>query len=201
MNKFLKYLTLFTIVSLNYLHALDKEQLETYTDAITEAQESFSKLSEAKTEEGKILDEAINKINEATSYIEKSLDVNNNKEAIKALEYVEKSLTDIENFIPPEFSSDMSNIDTSVFTKDEMDLITEITSEMKSKKEEKLVDLVNNMVDLNENGLSTLDISKNMIVLENGCIVLPKESNHTNFLKLLIHKLVYGEYPITKIMK
>ena len=87
MNKFLKYLTLFTIVSFNYLHALDKEQLETYTDAITEAQESFSKLSEAKTQEGKILDEAINKINEATSYIEKSLDVNNNKEAIKALEY------------------------------------------------------------------------------------------------------------------
>ena len=75
-----------------------------------------------------------NKINEATSYVEKSLDVNNNKEAIKALEYVEKSLTDIENFIPPEFSSDMSQIDTSIFTKDEMDLITEITNEMKSNK-------------------------------------------------------------------
>ena len=162
MNKFLKYLIIFLIVSINYTYALDKEELETYTDAITEAQESFSKLSEAKSEEGKILDEAINKINEATSYVEKSLDVNNNKEAIKALEYVEKSLTDIENFIPPEFSSDMSKIDTSIFTKDEMDLITEITNEMKSNKEEKLVDLVNNMVDLNENGLSTLDISKNL---------------------------------------
>ena len=54
---------------------------------------------------------------------------------------MEKSLTDIENFIPPEFSSDMSQIDTSIFTKDEMDLITEITNEMKSNKEEKLVDL------------------------------------------------------------
>ena len=140
MNKFLKYLILFLIVSINYTYALDKEELETYTDAITEAQESYSKLSEAKSEEGKILDEAINKINEATSYVEKSLDVNNNKEAIKALEYVEKSLTDIENFIPPEFSSDMSQIDTSIFTKDEMDLITEITNEMKSNKEEKLVD-------------------------------------------------------------
>lgn len=162
MSKFLKYLIIFLIVSINYTYAFDKEALETYTDAITEAQESFSKLSEAKSEEGKILDEAINKINEATSYVEKSLDVNNNKEAIKALEYVEKSLTDIENFIPPEFSSDMSKIDTSIFTKDEMDLITEITNEMKSNKEEKLVDLVNNMVDLNENGLSTLDISKNL---------------------------------------
>ena len=162
MSKFLKYLIIFLIVSINYTYAFDKEELETYTDAITEAQESFSKLSEAKSEEGKILDEAINKINEATSYVEKNLDVNNNKEAIKALEYVEKSLTDIENFIPPEFSSDMSKIDTSIFTKDEMDLITEITNEMKSNKEEKLVDLVNNMVDLNENGLSTLDISKNL---------------------------------------
>ena len=73
MNKFLKYLILFLIVSTNYTHALDKEELETYTDAITEAQESYSKLSEAKSEEDKILDEAINKINEATSYVEKIL--------------------------------------------------------------------------------------------------------------------------------
>ena len=61
MNKFLKYLILFLIVSTNYTHALDKEELEN-TDAITEAQESFSKLSEAKSEEGKILDEAIKKL-------------------------------------------------------------------------------------------------------------------------------------------
>ena len=59
MNKFLKYLILFLIVSINYTYALDKEELETYTDAITEAQQSYSKLSEAKSEEGKILDEAI----------------------------------------------------------------------------------------------------------------------------------------------
>ena len=53
---------MFLIVSINYTHALDKEELETYTDAITEAQESFSKLSDAKSEEGKILDEAITKL-------------------------------------------------------------------------------------------------------------------------------------------
>ena len=162
MNKFLKYFFIILFCFNNYLFALDREELESYTDAITETQKSFSKLSEAKSEEGKILDEAINQINEATSYVEKSLDINNDKEAIKALEYVEKSLTDIENFIPPEFTSNMSKIDTSVFTKDEMDLITEITNDMKSNKEEKLVDLVNNMVDLNENGLSTFDISKNL---------------------------------------
>ena len=46
----------------------------------------------------------------------------------------------------------------------EMDDVPELNKDgsIRRTKEEKLVDLVNNMVDLNENGLSTLDISKNL---------------------------------------
>ena len=56
----------------------------------------------------------------------------------------------------------MSNIDTSVFSKNEMNLITSLTGDMKKNKEEKLSDLVDSMLELNEKGLATLDISKSL---------------------------------------
>ena len=42
--------------------------------------------------------------------------------------------------------------------------------------------------------------NESTILIENGCIVNPRESDHANFLKLLLYELVYGEYPITGLM-
>lgn len=51
-------------------------------------------------------------------------------------------------------------------------------------------------------GVRTLCIKSNRktILIENGCIVNPKESDHANFLKLLIYELVYGKFPISRLM-
>ena len=51
-------------------------------------------------------------------------------------------------------------------------------------------------------GVRTLLVKGNQstILIENGCIVNPRESDYANFLKLLLYELVYGEYPITGLM-
>ena len=50
-------------------------------------------------------------------------------------------------------------------------------------------------------GVRTLTIiEKNTIILENGCIVNASDVDYANFLKLVIYELVYGKYPITRLM-
>ena len=54
---------------------------------------------------------------------------------METLEFIEKSLSNVGSIIPQEFSSDMSKIDTSALSKEDMDTVTELTAQMKSSKE------------------------------------------------------------------
>ena len=163
MMKFIiKYFFIVFFMFTSSSYCLDDVEIENFNETIAEAQKQISELESGKTEESKIIDQAIEQVKEATDFVQESLKQNNTDDAIKALEFVERSLSDIENFVPSEFSSDMSNIDTSVFSKNEMSLITSLTGDMKKNKEEKLSDLVDSMLELNEKGLATLDISKSL---------------------------------------
>ena len=91
----------------------------------------------ASTEQSKIIDEALKEIDKATEYAQEAINANNAEDAIKTLEFIEKTLTDVQSIIPQEFGSDMSKIYVSVFSKEDMETITEITTEMKVAKEKK----------------------------------------------------------------
>ena len=113
------------------------EDVKELTDAINEASEKFNNISEPTTEQSKIIDEAFKEIDKATEYVQEAINNNNAEDAIKTLEFIERSLSDVESIIPQEFSSDMSNIDTSAIAKEDMDIITEMTTQMGVAKEEK----------------------------------------------------------------
>ena len=108
------------------------EDVTEFTDAINEAREGFDKAPEASAEESKIIDEALKEIDKATEYAQEAINANNAEDAIKTLEFIEKTLTDVQKIIPQEFGSDMSKIDMSAMPKEDMETITEITSEMKT---------------------------------------------------------------------
>ena len=111
LNKILKiaFVILFFTISKSY----SIEDVTEFTDAITEAREEFDKVSAASTDQSKIIDEALKEIDKATAYAQEAINKDNAEDAIKTLEFIEKSLTDVESIIPQEFSSDMSKIDTS----------------------------------------------------------------------------------------
>ena len=96
------------------------EDVTEFTDAINESREKFNNASEAITEQSKIIDEAFKEIDKATEYVQEAINNNNAEDAIKTLEFIEKSLTDVESIIPQEFSSDMSNIDATAIPKEDM---------------------------------------------------------------------------------
>jgi peptidoglycan hydrolase CwlO-like protein len=160
LNKIFKitFITLFFLISKSYAI----ENVSEFTDAINEAREEFNEITEATTEQSKIIDEAIKEIDKATEYVQEAINSGNAEDAIKTLEFIEKSLSDVEKIIPQEFSSDMTNIDTSSIAKEDMDTITEMTTQMGVAKEEKDNEFMSDLVDLNLKGIDTVSISENL---------------------------------------
>ena len=160
LNKILT-VTLF-VVFLSFSTSYAIEDVSELTEAINEAREEFNNISEASTEESKIIDEAIKEIHNATEYVQEAINSDNAEDAIKTLEFIERSLSDVESIIPKEFSSDMTNIDTSSISQEDMAVITELTTQMNVAKKEKENEFMSDLIDLNLKGIDTVSISENL---------------------------------------
>ena len=156
------YIIIFVILFFTLSKSNAIEDVKEFTDAINEASEKFNNISEASTEQSKIIDEAFKEIDKATEYVQEAINNNNAEDAIKTLEFIEKSLSDVESIIPQEFSSDMSNIDTEAIAKEDMDIITEMTTQMGVAKEKKQAEFMSDLMDLNLKGIDTVSISENL---------------------------------------
>ena len=130
LNKILKITLIILLFSFSKSYSI--EDVSEFTDAIDEVREEFNNISEASTEQSKIIDEALKEIDKATEYVQEAINNDNAEDAIKTLEFIEKSLSDVESIIPQEFGSDMSNIDTSAIAKEDMDIVNEVTAQMKT---------------------------------------------------------------------
>ena len=96
----------------------------------------------------------LKKLTRQQNLLKKTINSNDNVETIKALEFIEKSLSGVSALVPQEFSSDMSKADMSTFGEDKTKMLISVTEDMKNKKEEKLNELISHMVDLNESRFS-----------------------------------------------
>ena len=94
------------------------EDVTEFTDAINEAREEFNNSPEASTEQSKIIDEALKEFDIATEYVQEAINADNAEDAIKTLEFIEKTIGDVQSIIPEEFGSDMSKMDISVIPKE-----------------------------------------------------------------------------------
>jgi uncharacterized coiled-coil DUF342 family protein len=160
LSKIFKIVLVILFFTLSKSYAI--EDVTEFTDAINEASENFNNISESSTEQSKIIDEAFKEIDKATEYVQEAINNNNVKDAIKTLEFIEKSLADVVNIIPQEFGSDMSKIDTEAMSKEDMDVVNEVTAQMKISKEEKLSEYMSDLIDLNQKGIDTSTISGNL---------------------------------------
>ena len=160
LNQILKVTIFILFFSLSKSYSI--EDVTEFTDAISEAREEFNKASEASTDQSKIIDEAFKEIDKATEYAQEAINNNNSEDAIKTLEFIEKSLTDVESIIPQEFSSDMSKIDTSAISKEDMDTVNELTAQMKTSKEIKQKEFKSNLIEINLKGIDTASISQKL---------------------------------------
>ena len=155
------YLIIFLLIaSVKSSFAIDSD-IQDMINTIDGVQEEIKELDESKLQEAVKIDAAVEEINKVTEFVKESLENNDNENAIKALEFIEKSLTGAGSLIPQEFSSDMSKADMSSFGEDNMKIVNEITGDMKVQKEEKLSDLVSDMMVLGDKGLDSFGITEN----------------------------------------
>ena len=160
LNKIFKLTLIILLFAVSKSHSI--EGVSEFTDAINEVRQEFNEVSEASTEQSKIIDEALKQIDKAAEYVQEAINNDNAEDAIKTLEFIEKSLSDVESIIPQEFGTDMSQMDASVIPKEDMDVVNEVTAQMKTVKEEKLKDFMADLVDLNQKGIDTVTISENL---------------------------------------
>ena len=160
LNKIFKFTLIILLFAVSKSHSI--EGVSGFTDAINEVRQEFNEVSEASSEQSKIIDEALKEIDKATEYVQEAINNDNAEDAIKTLEFIEKSLSDVESIIPQEFGTDMSQMDASVIPKEDMDVVNEVTAQMKTVKEEKLKDFMADLVDLNQKGIDTVTISENL---------------------------------------
>ncbi len=153
----LYFLTLLFLFFSNPSIALDQE-LRDIVDSIDAAKKDFNDVDTSEVIEAVKMDKAFEQIDKVTEFVKESLEDGNEESAIKALEFIEKSLAGTNALVPQEFSSDMSKADMGSFGEENMKIVNEITAEMKEVKEEKLNDLISGMVDISEEGLDAFGI-------------------------------------------
>ena len=125
-------------------------------------QEELKNLSKSDSDIANSIDSAVEQINIATEFVKKSLEENNVDSAIKTLEFIEKSLGDVANIVPQELTSDMSKVDMTQLDQDKLDTVMSITKNMNENKEQKLNELVSNMVEMQGEGLEVQEITSNL---------------------------------------
>ena len=153
----LYFITLLFLIFSNLSLALDQE-LRDIVDSIDSAKKEFNDVDTSEVIEAVKLDKAFEQIDKVTEFVKESLEEGNEESAIKALEFIEKSLAGTNALVPQEFSSDMSKADMGNFGEENMKIVNEITAEMKEVKEENLNELISGMVDISEEGLDAFGI-------------------------------------------
>ncbi len=196
MRKFIKILAISLIILPNIVFADD--EIEMLTKSLQEVQEKFNELKDPVSNEAKIIDDAIKEINKATLFVTDTLK-NSSDDAIKGLEFIDRTLGEISNLIPKEATSDMSNLDMSKLNADDLKEVTKITKSMNQNKKNKLKKVIDDLVSLDQKGLKTFEIIDNLNSIGVDTLELNIDINKLKQKKNLSKKELADSYKGTMI--
>ena len=167
---FLLFYFIYIFLVTKPVYSLDQE-IQSIVNEIDTAKDNFNSLEVSEIVEATKIDNAFNEIDKVTDFVKEALSKNNEQEAIKALEFIEKSLSGAASLTPQLFSSDMSNADFKSFGDDNMSVVNEITANLNISKDKKNEELISNLIDLNEAGLNAFDVVENLSELGVNCSI------------------------------
>ena len=169
MNKVFKILfILFFFTNNSFVFANDEfekdleKAFQKYSKELNKNLKKTNKLPKPQTKESEIIDKALKELDEATNFVNeiyKSGDYSNTE---NTLDFIVRSISDIEKLIPQEISSDMSEIDMESVNPEDLKKIKSVTDGMKKSKNEKLVDFAEKLDSLSDKGLNVYSISYNL---------------------------------------
>ena len=140
---------------------LDKA-FKKFSKDINKVIKKAEKLKAPENKESQIIDKAINELKVANEFIKETYLSGDLENTENTLDFISRSISDIQKLVPQQISSDMSNIDMTTINPEDIKKIKMITDGMKKSKNEKLIEFVDQLESLSDKGLNVYSISYNL---------------------------------------
>ena len=122
----------------------------------------LSSLPAGDSKQSKIFDDAIREIDQVTEFAQENFNPNNFEITEKTLNYLDRSLSDINNSLPKRINNDLSVVDMKNLEDKELEQIFQTSEAIKASKKQKLTSLVKDMTLIEKKGLNLFVVSKNI---------------------------------------
>ena len=154
-----------SIFLLSSLVKSDDDIEKSYKNFVKETNKIRSQLDSLPTSASNqvlAIDEALKEMDRAVEFAQENFKTNDFEITEKTLNFVDKSLNDINNSLPKEFTNDLTVVDMSKLKDKEIKEVYQVSLEMKNNKKEKLTSLVKDMTEVDKKGLNLFEISNNI---------------------------------------
>ena len=148
---------------LNKVYAEIEKEHKNFIKETNKIREQFKSLTGVTdSAEAMIIDHAIEEMNQVMEFAHESFKDNDLEMTAMTLDYIDRSLNDINHLVPKEFTNDLSVIDMGSMPEEHVQQIMETTQQMQVNKKEKLTSLVEGMTEIEQKGLNLFEVSKNL---------------------------------------
>jgi len=148
---------------LNKVYAEIEKEHKNFLKETTKIREQFKSLTGVTdSAEAMMIDHAIEEMNQVMEFAHESFKDNDLEMTAMTLDYIDRSLNDINHLVPKEFTNDLSEIDMKNLPKEDLQNIMETSQQVQISKKEKLTSLVEGMAEIEEKGLNLFEVSKNL---------------------------------------
>ena len=164
LTNFLFYFFLISIFSTFFVKANDdlEKSYKKFVKETNDVRSQLNSLSIDNSSKFVVIDNAIKQMDVVIEFAQQNFKNKNLEITEKTLNFVDKSLVDINNSVPKEFVNDLSVIDMSKLQDKEIEEIFQVSADMKKNKKDKLASLVKDMTDVDKEGLNLFEVSKNI---------------------------------------
>jgi hypothetical protein len=160
-NLFINLLFFWILVFLPF-NINGQDLLDEFSETIDKINQDLDSLPSSSIEESIIMEKAIDEISSVINLVEESLNKDDTESAIKILEIIDHTISDISSIVPDEVYSDMSDIKLDNFTEKQIGEIQIITEAMSENKQQNMDSLIDTMVELNKDGFNTFELINNL---------------------------------------
>lgn len=166
-NKFLIFYTVIIFLIVNTVKAETLQDLEQEINDIREELNSVS--ANSSIQDAVTIDKAVENLNSVIDFANQSVDKNEVKSAIDALELVESNISEVIKTLPKKFDVEVVEEIKSLDNED-LKQLSEISAATKINKINKEANFKENVLSLESKGLSTVEVTKNMVELGVGTL-------------------------------
>ena len=187
--------TIFFISNLVYGDDDLEKSYKKFVKETNKIRKQLDSLPSGSSKQSSIFDNAIKEIDQVVEFAQDKFKPDNFDITEKTLNYVNKSLTDINTSLPKRFENDLSVVEMNKLKDIELAQIFQTSVAIKANKKEKLTSLVRNMTEIEKQGLNLFEVSKN--INDIGVKSISFEDIAKAVVPIIYIRLIFGNFNLS----